>query len=99
MQATGDLIFIAFYYLLRYGEYTAPRYIQRHDGTLKRATHTKQFMLGYVGFWRGGCKLPRNSPLHLLLQTTSANLKITNQKNRRMGKTIHHESFTSDLFS
>ena len=32
-QATGDLINIDFYYLLRCGEYTAPHYVWRKEGT------------------------------------------------------------------
>ena len=41
-QATGDLILIVFYYLLRCGEYTAPRFVKHRDGTLQRATLTKR---------------------------------------------------------
>ena len=62
-----------------------------------RYTRTKRFTLGDVGFWKGGCQLPRNSTLHLLLQVDSATLKITIHKNGRMGKNIHYESFASDL--
>ena len=36
--------------------------------------------------------------MYLLLQANSATLKIKNQKNGRMGKTIHHESFGSNLY-
>ena len=97
MQATGDLINIAFYYLLRCGEYTAPRYVKRKDGTTRRATRTKQFCIGDVGFWKDGKILPRSSPLPVLLEAQSATLKITNQKNGRMGQTIHHETFASEL--
>ena len=97
MQATGDLILIAFYYLLRCDEYTATRYVLRCDGTLKQATRTKQFTAGSVGFWKEGCQLLHNSTLQLLLKADSSTLKITNQKNGRMGKNIHHESFASDL--
>ena len=50
IQATGDLILIAFYYLLRCGEYTAPRYVQHRNGTLMQATRTNQFTVGDVGF-------------------------------------------------
>ena len=96
-QATGDLINIAFYYLLRCGEYTAPRFVKRRDGTLRRATRTKQFCVGDIGFWKNGTLLPRASPLQILLDADSATMKITNQKNGRMGQTIHHESFNSAL--
>ena len=47
-QATGDLTIIAFYYLLRCGEYTAPRFVKK-NGIYRRATRTKQFTVGNVG--------------------------------------------------
>ena len=97
MQAPGGLTLIDFYYLLRCGEYTAPRYVRRRDGTLKRATCKNLFTLVDVVFWKGDCQLPLNSPLHLLPQADSATLKTKNRKNGRMGKTIHHKYFTSDL--
>ena len=96
IQSTGNLIIVAFYYLLLCGEYTAPRYVQRHDGTLVRSTRTNQFVVGDVGFWKGGYRLPCDSPLHLLLQEESSTLKIKNQKNGRMVQTIHHESIASE---
>ena len=99
MQETGDLIIIAFYYLLRCREYTVPYYFQRRDSTLMQAKRTKNFTVGYVGFWKGGCQLPHNSPLNILLQVEPATLKITNKKNGRMKQSIHHESFASDLFT
>ena len=96
-QATGDLINIAFYYLLRCGEYTAPRFVKRRDGSLRRATRTKQFCVGDIGFWKDNALLPRSSPLKILLSADSATMKITNQKNGRMGQTIHHEAFDTDI--
>ena len=78
-------------------EYTAPCYVQRRDGTLMWVTLTNQFAVVDVGFWKGGCQLPCNSPLHLLIQADSVTLKIINQKNGRMVQTIHHDSFASNL--
>ena len=89
-QAIGDLATIAFYYLLRVGEYTKPRMTTR-NGITKRATRTKQFKVNDVGFFKNDKKLPRSSKLHILLKADSCTLKITNQKNGRMGQTIHHE--------
>ena len=96
-QATVDLINIAFYYLLWCGEYTAPRFVKRRNGSLKRATQTKQFCAGDIGFWKHGALLPRSLPLHILIMAESATMKITNQKNGCMGQMIHHESFALDL--
>jgi hypothetical protein len=91
-QAIGDLGVLAFYYLLRVGEYTKPRYAKTSDGKQKRATRTIQFRVCDVGFFSKGKILPRNSPLAKLLKATSCTLKITNQKNGRMGQTIHHHA-------
>ena len=90
-RAAGDLTVIAFYFLLRSGEYTKPRRVRR-NGKWLRATRTKQFQVGDVGFWRNGKILPRHSPLKELLQADAATMKISNQKNGRTGQTIHHES-------
>ena len=91
VTATADLITIAFYYLLRVGEYTSPKKV-RVNGVWKRATRTRQFRVGDVGFFKNHKLLPRRSPLNILLTADSATLKISNQKNGRMGQTIHHES-------
>ena len=99
-RAIGDLAVIAFFYLLRVGEYTittnkntpaSPRKkTARHQRTTSK--RTVQFHIGDVGFFKDGKILPRNSPLPLLLQADEATLKITNQKNGRMGQTIHHHA-------
>ena len=89
--AAGDLTIIAFYFLLRSGEYTKPRRIRR-NGKWVRATRTKQFQVGDIGFWKNGHILPRHSPLSTLITADAATMKISNQKNGRTGQTIHHES-------
>jgi hypothetical protein len=94
-QATGQLALIAFYFLLRVGEYTSPKYVLR-NGKKERTTRTKQFTVGNVGFFKNGCVLPRTSPLKILLTADSATLKISNQKNGRMGQTIHQRAIASD---
>jgi hypothetical protein len=90
-RAIGDLGLIAFFYLLRVGEYTRPRYV-KVQGIKKRATRTVQFRVCDVGFFRHGTILPRSSKLKDLLKATSCTLKITNQKNGRMGQTVHHHA-------
>lgn len=87
----GDLALIGFYYLLRSGEYTKPRYAVV-NGKKVRATRTRQFRVKDVGFFKDGKILPRSSDLHTLLTADSATLKISNQKNGRMGETIHQET-------
>jgi hypothetical protein len=90
-QAVGQLTLIAFYFLLRVGEYTKPKtFVQ--NGTVKRATRTIQFTYSNVGFFKNGVIVPRSSPLETLLHCDSATLKISNQKNGRMGTTIHQKA-------
>ena len=82
-QATGHLANIAFYYLLRVGEYT-------YTGNNQRR-RTKQFRVQDVVLRRGQQILPNTAPLHTLLQATSATLIIDNQKNGQRGQCIHHQ--------
>jgi hypothetical protein len=93
-KAIGDLAVIAFYYLLRVGEYTRPRMVNTSQGK-KRATRTIQFHIKDVGFFKNHKILPRHSPLHILLTADECTLKISNQKNGRMGETIHHHAISS----
>ena len=87
-QAVGDLSIIAFYYLLQVGEYTKPR-VKKINGKIKGVTRTVQFSVANVGFFKNNNILPRRNSLQILLQADSCTLKITNQKNGRMGETIH----------
>jgi hypothetical protein len=91
IQATGSLCIIAFFYLLRVGEYTKPRTAMR-NGQRVSATRTKQFSFNDVGFYKNGNVVSRLSPLSVLLTCDAATLKITNQKNGRMGQTVHQEA-------
>ena len=87
-KAVRDLVIIAFYYLLRVGEYTKPR-ITIKNGKTRRATRTMQFSVANIGFFKDNKILPQESPLQKLLTADSCTFKISNQKNRRMGETIH----------
>jgi hypothetical protein len=95
IQAAGQLALIAFYYLLRVGEYTKPRFVMR-NGSKVRTTRTKQFSYYNVGFYKDGKIVSRASDLDILLTCDAATLKITNQKNGRMGQTIHQKKSGSD---
>ena len=94
-EAAGCLSLIAFYYLLRVGEYTKPRMIKRY-GKQVRATRTVQFSLRNIGFFKNGKIIPRSSPLAMLMTCDAATLKINNQKNGRMGDTIHQEAIQGE---
>jgi hypothetical protein len=80
VRTVGALTLIAFYFLLRVGEYTQPRYMVQ-GGEKIPATRTKQFTVGNVGLFKETTLLPLNAPLEVLLTATSATLKISNQKN------------------
>ena len=82
-EATVDLANIAFYYLLRVGEYTRPR-----SGT----TNTKPFCIQDVTFRdKNGSLIPLHSPLPTLLAAAEATIRMPNQKNGIKGQCIHHE--------
>lgn len=93
-QAIADLICIAFFFLLRVGEYTFPRPIKRRGVWVKKS-RTNQIRIQDVGFEKDGQQLPRNSTLPELLQATSVTIKLTQQKNKRMGETIHQRAVPS----
>jgi hypothetical protein len=97
-KTIGNLCLIAFYYLLRVGEYTKPRYATR-KGKRIRATRTVQFTVGSVGFFKDGKVISRDAPLDILLACDSATLKITNQKNGRMGQVIHQEAVPTSKYN
>jgi hypothetical protein len=89
-KATADLILIAFYYLLRVGEYTT-------KGTRAQTKQTVQFRMADVTFFRkdhSGTlrQLPRNAHEELILSAHSATLKLENQKNGWKGVCIHQET-------
>ena len=88
-KAIGDLTLIAFYFLLRIGEYTV-------KGRRNNTKQTVQFKLQDVTFYKktksGQLRcLPRNVPHQLILSADSATLKLDNQKNGWKGVCIHQE--------
>jgi hypothetical protein len=94
LQAVGDLSLIAFYYLLRIGEYT----VKRQRDRSKRATkQTIQFKLEDITFFKTDKNgimrcLPRNAPHSLIMTAESATLKLDNQKNCWKGVCVHQEA-------
>ena len=84
-QAIADLAIIAFYYLLRVGEYTRHR--------VKDKRRTKQFRVKDIAFWHNDELLDPNLPEpYLIAHCTAATLSISNQKNGRRAQTIHQEA-------
>ena len=82
-EATVDLINIAFYYLLRVGEYTKPR---------NTKTNTIPITVRDITFrTASGQLIPPTAPLSALLAAAEATIRMPNQKNGVKGQCIHHE--------
>ena len=74
---------IAFYFLLRVGEYTGHK--------KKENRRTKQFRACDIIFYDANDEIiPNTAPLHILYTATVAVMRITNQKNGTRGSRISH---------
>jgi hypothetical protein len=88
--ATAHLIVMAFYFLLRVGEYTLP---PGH-----RTTRTVQFRsICNIRFWQGQTLLPSTSDAAILAAASSVTLIMDNQKNGQCGDVIHQEAVNADF--
>jgi hypothetical protein len=95
-KAVADLILIAFYFLLRVGEYTV-------KGKRGNTKCTVQFRMKDVTFFKKDAQgrlkqLPRNAPDRMILSADAATLKLDNQKNGWKGVCISHHSNGAGLF-
>jgi hypothetical protein len=89
LEAVADLVTIAFFFLLRVGEYTSP--------SPSRDKRTIQLRRCDVRLWRNGVVLPHTSSLAALLRADSATICIANTKNGTKGAVIHHEAFAGPI--
>ena len=85
----ADLATIAFFFLLRVGEYTMP--------ARNRRTRTVQFRVKDVKFYRHGLIVPNTSSLQALMAADGVALCIDNQKNGTRGETIFQHSLPGNL--
>ena len=85
-QAVADLCIIAFFYLLRVGEYTTPAPAAQR---LKRTTALRKCD---IRLWRNGELLDLSAPLPILLTADSATICIAHTKNGTKGAVVHHEA-------
>jgi hypothetical protein len=88
-RAVGDLALIAFYYLLRVGEYTI-------KGTRNETKQTVQFKKEDITFFKKNNQgqlrcLPRDAPDHIIMTADGATLKLDNQKNGWKGVCVYQE--------
>ena len=90
-QAVADLCIIAFFYLLRVGEYTAP--------TLKRKRRKLTISLRKcdIRLWCKGHLLDSSEELATLITADSATIYIANTKNGTKGAVVHHEAIGGTL--
>ena len=94
-KAVGDLALVAFYYLLRVGEYTT-------KATRNSTKRTVQFRMKDVTFFKRNTsgslrQLSRSAASKVFLTADGATLKLDNQKNGWKGVCIHHEANGSRL--
>jgi hypothetical protein len=88
--AIGDFTMIAFYNLLRIGEYTT-------KGTCNNSKQTEEFKMGGITFFakdkQGNlCCLPRDATEDLIAVADGATMKLDNQKNGWKGVCVYQES-------
>jgi hypothetical protein len=89
-RAIGDLTMIAFYYLLRIGEYTT-------KGTCNNSKQTEEFKMGDITFFakdkQGNLRcLPRDATANLIAAADGATMKLDNQKNGLKGVCVYQEA-------
>ena len=96
-KAVGDLVMMAFYYLLRVGEYTSKGY--RND-----TKQTVEFCGEHVRFFGRNSKkqlvqLPVDAPDEVIMAAESATLMLENQKNGWHGVCVNHHHNGDEIFS
>ena len=88
-RTIGDMVIIAFYFLLRVGEYT------HHRPSENR--RTKQFRVSDITLWHNNIKLNPRLPISKLYQLcTAATMSISNQKNGKRCQVIHQEAINNE---
>ena len=85
-RAVADCCIVAFFYLLRVGEYTAPT---PHRQREKRTTALRKCD---IRLWRAGALIKHTAPLYTLLTADSATICIAKTKNGTKGAVVHHEA-------
>ena len=85
--ATAHLIVMAFYSLLRLGEYTLP---PEH-----RTTCTVQFRICDIRFWQGQTLLPPTSNAAILATASSVTLIMDNQKKGKVATSFTRKRCTA----
>ena len=87
----GDLITMAFNYLLCSSEYKKTFRI-KYNRRLVSAKRTRKFQVPDIRLWNNVKILPSHSTLEYILTSYSSTMDSSNQKSWHMGKILHHES-------
>jgi len=82
LRIVADLITLAFFFLLRVGEYTPS------DG--RRQKRTIPLRKKDIRLWRNGRILNHQLPLRVLLDADAITIGLENQKNGHKNATLHH---------
>ena len=91
LKAVGDLMLIAFYFMLRIGEYTMKK------GQRASSKQTQQFKMSNCTFFKENKlgqlrQLPWDAPDADIMTASSMSLKLGNQKNGYKDVCVHHEA-------
>jgi len=86
-KAIGELALIAFYFLLRVGEYTS------HTQQKRR---TQQFRIQDIKFLAEGKEVPAEHLKYLIHKVDTVSLVIDNQKNGNRGDILSHHAIAQD---
>jgi len=82
LRMVADLIVMAYFFLLRVGEYTRS----------SRPTRTIPLRRQDVKLWHGSILLDQSLPLHVLQSADSCTINLENQKNGQKCSSLHHTS-------
>jgi hypothetical protein len=81
-RLTAQLVVLAFFFLLRVGEYTRSKEKRRTIPLRKQD----------IRLWRSGTILPNDAPLDVLLTADAVTICLANQKNGHKNAILHHTS-------
>jgi hypothetical protein len=84
LDAVTDLVIIAFFYVLRVGEYTTPHRV--------RAKRTIPLRDCNIRLWYRGHIIPHSAGLRALMRADSATICIAHMKNGTKGAVVHHDT-------
>jgi hypothetical protein len=84
LEAVTDVVIIAFFYLLRVGEYTTP-----HSTRTKKTIPLRDCD---IRLWYRGKIIPHSAGLWALVQVNSATICIAHTKNGTNGTVVHYEA-------